>query len=72
MHYIDFMQPKLENPTRRAQNYLFFLIKINNGLNNGTHIVARRNVDVKALCYKPEDRGFETRRDDFFFNIINP
>jgi hypothetical protein len=27
---------------------------------------ARGSVMVKALCYKPEDRGFDTRWGDFF------
>jgi hypothetical protein len=26
---------------------------------------------VDALCYKPESRGFETRRAEFFFNLPN-
>jgi hypothetical protein len=37
--------------------------------NNNTIIVfwgVRSRVVVKALCCKPEDRGFETRRGDFF------
>jgi hypothetical protein len=27
---------------------------------------------VKALCYKPEGRGFDTRWSDFFLNLPNP
>jgi hypothetical protein len=35
-----------------------------------TLIRARGSVVVKALCYKPEGRGFETRRDEsIFFSI---
>jgi hypothetical protein len=32
---------------------------------------ARGSVVVKALCYKPEGRGFDTRRSDFL-NLPNP
>jgi hypothetical protein len=32
---------------------------------------ARGNVVVKAQCYKPEGRGFETRRSEFL-NLPNP
>jgi hypothetical protein len=36
-------------------------------------ILARGSVVVKALCYKPEGRGFDTRGGDFFFfNLPNP
>jgi hypothetical protein len=31
----------------------------------------RGSVVVKALCYKPEDCGFDTRRGDFFLNSAN-
>jgi hypothetical protein len=27
---------------------------------------ARGSVMVKALCYKPESRGFDTRKGEFF------
>jgi hypothetical protein len=30
---------------------------------------ARCNVVVKALCYKPEDGGFETRWSELMFSI---
>jgi hypothetical protein len=30
---------------------------------------ARDSVAVKALCYKPEGRGFNTRLDVFFFKF---
>jgi hypothetical protein len=30
------------------------------------HTGARGSVAVKALCYKPEDRGFETQWDELF------
>jgi hypothetical protein len=30
---------------------------------------ARCNVVVKPLCYKPESRGFETRRGELIFSI---
>jgi hypothetical protein len=34
---------------------------------------ARGTVVVKALCYKPKGRGFETRWGEFFFfNLHNP
>jgi hypothetical protein len=33
---------------------------------------ARDGVVVKALCYKPEGRGFDTRSSDFFLNLPNP
>jgi hypothetical protein len=32
----------------------------------GTNCAARGSVVVKALCYKPEGRGFDTRWGDFF------
>jgi hypothetical protein len=32
---------------------------------------ARGSVVVKALCYKPEGRGFDTRWGDFL-NLSNP
>jgi hypothetical protein len=32
---------------------------------------ARGSVVVKSLCYKPEGRGFDTRRGDFL-NLPNP
>jgi hypothetical protein len=28
---------------------------------------ARGSMVVNALCYKPEGRGFDTRRGDYFF-----
>jgi hypothetical protein len=36
--------------------------------------VARGSVAVEALRYKPEGRGFETRRVEcsFFFGLLNP
>jgi hypothetical protein len=34
--------------------------------------VARGSVVVKALCYKPINRGFDTRRGNFFLNLPNP
>jgi hypothetical protein len=34
--------------------------------------VERSSVVVKALCYKPEDRGFETMGWINFFNLHNP
>jgi hypothetical protein len=33
---------------------------------------ARCSVVVKALCYKPEGRGVETRGEHIFFNLPNP
>jgi hypothetical protein len=30
---------------------------------------ARGNAVVKVLCYKPEGRGFQTRRAELFFSI---
>jgi hypothetical protein len=30
---------------------------------------ARGSVVVKAICYKPEGRGLETRGDELFFSI---
>jgi hypothetical protein len=30
------------------------------------------SVVVKALCYKPEGRWFDTRWVDFFLNLPNP
>jgi hypothetical protein len=33
---------------------------------------ARGSVVVKALCYKPEGRGFDTRRGGFETNLILP
>jgi hypothetical protein len=36
-------------------------------MNFELHIIgARGSVVVKALCYKPEGRGFDTRWGDFF------
>jgi hypothetical protein len=36
------------------------------------HEGERSSAVVKALCYKPEGRGFETRWGVFFFNLPNP
>jgi hypothetical protein len=33
---------------------------------------ARCSIVVKALCYKPEGRGFETRRGECFISLPNP
>jgi hypothetical protein len=33
---------------------------------------AHSRIVVKALCYKPEGRGFDTRWGDFFFFYIYP
>jgi hypothetical protein len=33
---------------------------------------ARDNVVAEALCYKPEDRGFETRWQLNFINLLHP
>jgi hypothetical protein len=34
---------------------------------------ARCSLVIEALCYKPEGRGFETRRDEWiFFGLPNP
>jgi hypothetical protein len=35
------------------------------------HVGASGSVVVKALCYKPEDRGFDTLLGDFL-NLPNP
>jgi hypothetical protein len=35
------------------------------------HIGVRGSVVVEALCYKPEGRGFDTRRGEFL-NLPNP
>jgi hypothetical protein len=35
------------------------------------YIYVRGSVVAKALCYKPEDRGFDTRRGEFL-NVPNP
>jgi hypothetical protein len=34
--------------------------------------VIRCGVVVKALCHKPEGRGFETRRGEIFLNLLEP
>jgi hypothetical protein len=36
------------------------------------NINLRGSLVIKALCYKPEDRGFDTRLGDFFLNLFNP
>jgi hypothetical protein len=36
-----------------------------------TVVGARSNIVVKALCYKPEGRGFDTRWGEFL-NLPNP
>jgi membrane-associated PAP2 superfamily phosphatase len=33
--------------------------------------IQRGNVVIKALCYNPEGRGFDTRRGEFL-NLSNP
>jgi hypothetical protein len=35
-------------------------------------VSTRSSVVVKALCYKPKGRGFDTRGGDFFLNLPNP
>jgi hypothetical protein len=46
-----------------GDNFIFFTFLIVTG--------TRGSVVVKALCYKPEGRGFDTRRCDFL-NLPNP
>jgi hypothetical protein len=36
------------------------------------YLSARGSVVVKALCYKPEGRGFEPHDVNTFFNLPNP
>jgi hypothetical protein len=48
-----------------AQNQIYYYICINVALR------ARDSVVVKALCYKPEGRGLDSRWGDFL-NLPNP
>jgi hypothetical protein len=43
-------------------------VPIFNLLDTNIFIGARGNVVVKALCYKPEDRGFDTRWGELIFS----
>jgi hypothetical protein len=36
---------------------------------NGVYWEARGRVVVKALCYKPEGRGFKTRLGEWIFSV---
>jgi hypothetical protein len=33
---------------------------------------ARGSAVIEALCYKPDGRGFETKRGEYFFNLPRP
>jgi hypothetical protein len=41
-------------------------VNVNVNVNVNMKRGARGSVVVKALCYKPEGRGFNTRRGEFF------
>jgi hypothetical protein len=62
---------QIYNNTSQVPTYLFYWIKFQNISSVFVSIGARGSVVVKALCYKPEGRGFDNRWGEFL-NLPNP